>query len=240
MFRLVAHVFLYSICKALKLFLPIAYTAILIVRSLELLVSSSSSSPATPPAHVSHRQKGAPSSLTLIGYREPFAFVGAIGLDPESAAVALDPKKQSKTLLRVQATLAFASDESSSSTASSANRTSAPPQSTAKKSNGNAIGAPLHMCTWHVGEVGLLQELESASSTIDKSETVETSTSGTDDGAAKTIKSVSSARFASSAKEKGAQVKAGASKGKAVAQKRPLDSQGDVETGVKARSKRKL
>ena len=165
--------------------------------------------------------------------------MGAIGLDPESAAVALDPKKQSKTLLRVQATLAFASEFSSSSGSSSTNRTSAPPQSKAKKSHGNATGAPLHMCTWHVGEVGLLQELESTSKSIGKSETVATSTSGTDDGAAKTLKSVPSARSASSAKERGAEVKVGASNGKAVARKRPIDSQGEAESGAEARSKRK-
>ena len=49
--------------------------------------------------------QGAPASLTLIGYREPFAFVGVKGAAPGSAAVAQDAKKQSKTLLRVEARL---------------------------------------------------------------------------------------------------------------------------------------
>ena len=45
---------------------------------------------------------GAPSSLTLIGYREPFAFVGWKGLAKGGAVVGQDPKKQSKTLVRIE------------------------------------------------------------------------------------------------------------------------------------------
>ena len=45
---------------------------------------------------------GAPASLTLIGYREPFAFVGWKGLRRGGAVVQQDAKKQSKTLVRIE------------------------------------------------------------------------------------------------------------------------------------------
>jgi len=57
------------------------------------------------------RSLGALPSLTLIGYREPFAFVGAKGGFARNAAgggaalAAQDAKKQSKTLLRIEAQL---------------------------------------------------------------------------------------------------------------------------------------
>jgi hypothetical protein len=47
---------------------------------------------------------GAPKSLRLIGYREPFAFVGWKGLKGKGV-VGQDPKKQSKTLLRIETTV---------------------------------------------------------------------------------------------------------------------------------------
>ena len=52
------------------------------------------------------RLLGAPDSLTLIGYREPFAFLGWKGAPKGAAALAQDAKKQSKELLRLDAVLA--------------------------------------------------------------------------------------------------------------------------------------
>ncbi|KAH8055940.1 hydrolase [Aureococcus anophagefferens] len=49
------------------------------------------------------RLLGAPDSLTLIGYREPFAFLGWKGAPKGAAALAQDAKKQSKELLRLDA-----------------------------------------------------------------------------------------------------------------------------------------
>lgn len=189
------------------------------------------------------KQQGAPSSLTLIGYREPFAFVGAMGLVPESAAVALDPKKQSKTLLRVQATLGFASD-SSSSKGSNANRTSAPPEPKSKKgSKGGAVEAQLHMCSWHVGEVGLLQELDATTSKTTKSNrsAAATGTSDTDKGAANSTTATASVASSTSSrkKKKPAEEKTGAPKGPAGARKRPIGSLDEDKAGAEARNKRK-
>ena len=48
---------------------------------------------------------GAPKSLRLIGYREPFAFIGWKGLKQGKGAVGQDPKKQSKTLVRIETTV---------------------------------------------------------------------------------------------------------------------------------------
>ncbi|KAJ8614540.1 hypothetical protein CTAYLR_000843 [Chrysophaeum taylorii] len=51
------------------------------------------------------RQLGAPTDLTLIGYREPFCFVGWKNAPSAAAVYMLDAKKQSKQLLRIDATL---------------------------------------------------------------------------------------------------------------------------------------
>uniref|UniRef100_A0A7S2AT11 ILEI/PANDER domain-containing protein n=1 Tax=Octactis speculum TaxID=3111310 RepID=A0A7S2AT11_9STRA len=48
---------------------------------------------------------GADKSLRLIGYREPFAFVGWKGLKQGKGVVGQDPKKQSKTLVRIETTV---------------------------------------------------------------------------------------------------------------------------------------
>ena len=48
---------------------------------------------------------GAPRSLRLIGYREPFAFIGWKGLKEGKGVVGQDPKKQSKTLVRIETTI---------------------------------------------------------------------------------------------------------------------------------------
>jgi hypothetical protein len=82
--------------------------------------------PLPPAVYDALRALGAPPSLTLIGYREPFAFVGACGLAPGTAAAALDPKKQSKTLLRVHATLALSSSAASAASAVSASASVVP------------------------------------------------------------------------------------------------------------------
>lgn len=50
---------------------------------------------------------GAPPDLTLIGYREPFCFIGWKGAPPGAAAYMLDARKQSKTLLRIDANLSI-------------------------------------------------------------------------------------------------------------------------------------
>jgi hypothetical protein len=111
--------------------------------------------PLPPAVYDALRALGAPPSLTLIGYREPFAFVGACGLAPGTAAAALDPKKQSKTLLRVHATLALGSSTASAASASVV------PAGKGKAKAAAASGAAVHMCAWHVGEVGLLHALDS-------------------------------------------------------------------------------
>mmetsp|Transcript_7603 Transcript_7603/g.9206 ORF Transcript_7603/g.9206 Transcript_7603/m.9206 type:complete len:387 (-) Transcript_7603:330-1490(-) len=48
---------------------------------------------------------GAPPQLTLIGYREPFCFIGWKGAQKSQAVYALDPKKQSKQLLRIDTSI---------------------------------------------------------------------------------------------------------------------------------------
>lgn len=58
----------------------------------------------------SFRALGAPDSLTLIGYREPFAFLGWKGAAKGAGAVAQDAKKQSKQLLRLDAVMTAAPD----------------------------------------------------------------------------------------------------------------------------------
>ena len=66
--------------------------------------------PLGAPVYAAFRALGAPASLTLIGYREPFAFLGWKGAPPGAAAVALDAKKQSKQLLRLDAEVTRAPD----------------------------------------------------------------------------------------------------------------------------------
>mmetsp|Transcript_36060 Transcript_36060/g.71479 ORF Transcript_36060/g.71479 Transcript_36060/m.71479 type:complete len:165 (+) Transcript_36060:2251-2745(+) len=91
------------------------------------------------------RLLGAPLSLTLIGYREPFAFVGVKGLSDGGAAVAQDAKKQSKTLLRIEATLA---------------RTRRGATTAAGVGVGGGCLPPLYVACTRVGEVKLLGALE--------------------------------------------------------------------------------
>ena len=52
---------------------------------------------------------GAAKSLRLIGYREPFAFIGWKGLKQGAGVVGQDPKKQSKTLVRIETTIQHSS-----------------------------------------------------------------------------------------------------------------------------------
>jgi len=63
--------------------------------------------PLGPDVYQAFKGLGAPESLTLIGYREPFAFLGWKGAKKGDAALALDAKKQSKALLRLDATIAM-------------------------------------------------------------------------------------------------------------------------------------
>ena len=57
--------------------------------------------PLNSTVYESFRKLGAPDSLTLIGYREPFCFLGWKGAARAKGVYALDAKKQSKQLLRV-------------------------------------------------------------------------------------------------------------------------------------------
>ena len=51
----------------------------------------------------SFRALGASPKLTLIGYREPFCFLGWKGAKPGDGCFALDAKKQSKQMCRLDA-----------------------------------------------------------------------------------------------------------------------------------------
>ena len=53
------------------------------------------------------RKLGASDSLTLIGYREPFCFLGWKGASKGQGVYALDAKKQSKQLLRLDAVVTY-------------------------------------------------------------------------------------------------------------------------------------
>jgi hypothetical protein len=53
--------------------------------------------------YAAFRALGAAATLTLIGYREPFAFVGFKGAAAGEASYVIDAKKQSKQLLRIDA-----------------------------------------------------------------------------------------------------------------------------------------
>ena len=50
---------------------------------------------------------GASDALTLIGYREPFCFLGWKGAGKGQGVYALDAKKQSKQLLRLDAVVTY-------------------------------------------------------------------------------------------------------------------------------------
>ena len=64
--------------------------------------------PLGPEVYAALRKLGAPAALSLIGYREPFAFLGYKGAAEGNAVYALDQKKQSKQLVRVEATACLA------------------------------------------------------------------------------------------------------------------------------------
>ena len=59
----------------------------------------------------SFRKLGASDSLTLIGYREPFCFLGWKGAAKGKGVYALDAKKQSKQLLRLDAVVSMEKGE---------------------------------------------------------------------------------------------------------------------------------
>jgi hypothetical protein len=56
-------------------------------------------------AYVALRQLGAPVDMEVIGYRNPFVFLGVKGLAPGEARFLLDKRAQSKTVLRLDAKL---------------------------------------------------------------------------------------------------------------------------------------
>ena len=58
-------------------------------------------------AELVQRKLGASDSLTLIGYREPFCFLGWKGAQKGKGVYALDAKKQSKQLLRLDAVVTY-------------------------------------------------------------------------------------------------------------------------------------
>ena len=57
--------------------------------------------------YASFRKLGASDALTLIGYREPFSFLGWKGAPKGAGVYALDAKKQSKQLLRLDAVVSM-------------------------------------------------------------------------------------------------------------------------------------
>lgn len=61
--------------------------------------------PLGAPVYEAFRALGASEKLTLIGYREPFCFLGWKGAKPGEGCYALDAKKQSKQLLRLDASV---------------------------------------------------------------------------------------------------------------------------------------
>ena len=63
--------------------------------------------PLNSTVYESFRKLGASDSLTLIGYREPFCFLGWKGADKGKGVYALDAKKQSKQLLRLDAVVTY-------------------------------------------------------------------------------------------------------------------------------------
>ena len=63
--------------------------------------------PLNSTVYESFRKLGASDSLTLIGYREPFCFLGWKGAGKGKGVYALDAKKQSKQLLRLDAVVSM-------------------------------------------------------------------------------------------------------------------------------------
>ena len=63
--------------------------------------------PLSSTVYESFRKLGASDSLTLIGYREPFCFLGWKGAAKGQGVYALDAKKQSKQLLRLDAVVTY-------------------------------------------------------------------------------------------------------------------------------------
>jgi hypothetical protein len=63
--------------------------------------------PLNSTVYESFRKLGASDSLTLIGYREPFCFLGWKGAGKGKGVYALDAKKQSKQLLRLDAVVTY-------------------------------------------------------------------------------------------------------------------------------------
>jgi len=63
--------------------------------------------PLNSTVYESFRKLGASDSLTLIGYREPFCFLGWKGAAKGKGVYALDAKKQSKQLLRLDAVVTY-------------------------------------------------------------------------------------------------------------------------------------
>ena len=57
--------------------------------------------------YASFKKLGASDALTLIGYREPFCFLGWKGAPKGAGVYALDAKKQSKQLLRLDAVVSL-------------------------------------------------------------------------------------------------------------------------------------
>ena len=67
--------------------------------------------PLNSTVYESFRKLGASDSLTLIGYREPFCFLGWKGAAKGKGVYALDAKKQSKQLLRLDAVVSMEKGE---------------------------------------------------------------------------------------------------------------------------------
>ena len=59
--------------------------------------------PVEPPTYAALRLLGASRDMDVIGYRNPFVFIGAKGLPEGAACVLLDKRAQSKTVLRLDA-----------------------------------------------------------------------------------------------------------------------------------------
>ena len=55
------------------------------------------------PTYEALRLLGAAPDMEVIGYRNPFVFVGAKGIAPGKAQMLLDKRSQSKTVLRLDA-----------------------------------------------------------------------------------------------------------------------------------------
>jgi hypothetical protein len=91
------------------------------------------------------RKLGAPDALSVIGYRQPFAFIGVKGAAKATAAWALDTKVKCKTMLRIEATLA--------------------PHTTGakggKKSSSKKGSCGTVIKQWHLDQTALLDKLES-------------------------------------------------------------------------------